>query len=290
MRMIYNWGKLCQRKEIETPILNQSLFPEPEKLNKKETKQKALSLGWKKLSIITFVIRFSLLKGVLFNRTNGFYFSSSSLDGLKDELLKSTGYPVSTNVAISALLTYLSIKLHYHKSNSSITAAIVLDMRERHENFTGTFIGNASTVIASKEFSSNSGLNDIAKYIFEAIEPFRRKPSEHLKEFLSLTLNTVHYNIPFYVFNITNMLTKKPTAIYINNFSRFHIYDANFGYGKPICVLPHDLYDPVLIWPAHPSKGGLEVYFAGRNYARINKMKKDDPWLNELERYSIDKC
>jgi len=285
--MIYNWGKLCQNIEIDRPIVDQSYFPEPEKLTKDETNRKAMSWGWKKFSILSlFTFLYPLITGVLFSRTKGFYFSSKSIKLIKNELSKSSGYPISTNIALSALMTSLNIRLHGHERGSFIKTSIVLNMRERHENFPKTFAGNASTVIESEEFLSETELSNIAKYIYESIEPFRSKPSEHLKDFLSLMLNSIKYKLSRIPFNIVKANSKKPTTVYINNFSSLHIYDVDFGFGSPVQVIPHDLYDPVFIWPANPDKGGFEVYFSGWSCAAIKKLHEDDPWLKEIEGYS----
>ena len=82
------------------------------------------------------------------------------------------------------------------------------------------------------------------------------------------------------------MHSKIPTVIHINNFTNLHIYDIDFGSGKPISVIPHDLGDQVLIWPANPKKGGMEIYFSGRPAQIINKMKKEDPWFQEMKQYA----
>jgi len=60
---------------------------------------------------------------------------------------------------------------------------------------------------------------------------------------------------------------------------------VDFGLGKPVSVIPHDLRDQVLIWPAPPAKGGIEVYFSGITARRIRKLKEGDVWLQEMKQY-----
>jgi len=60
------------------------------------------------------------------------------------------------------------------------------------------------------------------------------------------------------------------------------VYDLDFGSGKPQFVIPHDLLDQVLIWPAHPDKGGVDVYFSGIPARVIQKLKIDRSFLQDL--------
>jgi len=73
--------------------------------------------------------------------------------------------------------------------------------------------------------------------------------------------------------------SKQSTVYHINNFSHLYIYDIDFGSGQPVSVILHDLGDQVLIWPAHPDNGGVEIYFAGMSARLIHKLENGDPWL-----------
>ncbi len=87
------------------------------------------------------------------------------------------------------------------------------------------------------------------------------------------------HRLPYAPVDIAGINAKKPTMAYINNFSKLPIYDLDFGSGKPEFVIPHDLLDQVVIWPAHPDKGRVEVYFSGIPARMIDKLKKEDSWL-----------
>ena len=93
------------------------------------------------------------------------------------------------------------------------------------------------------------------------------------------------HKLPLFAFDVTEMLSKRPTIAHINNFSKLRIYDIDFGSGKPVSVIPHNLSDQVLIWPALPVKGGLEVYFSVIPALRIRKLKEGDAWLKEMMQY-----
>lgn len=78
-----------------------------------------------------------------------------------------------------------------------------------------------------------------------------------------LTLNALLDRLPVVSFDIAGMYARKPTVFQVNNLSRFPIYEVDFDSGKPVLAIPPDLPNPILIWPAPPWKGGIEVYFSG---------------------------
>ncbi len=80
---------------------------------------------------------------------------------------------------------------------------------------------------------------------------------------MELNLYTIKQKLPLAPFEVMGMHAKKPSVVYLNNFSRLHIYDIDFGRGNPVKVIPHNLQDQVVIWPAPPKVGGVELYFAG---------------------------
>jgi hypothetical protein len=83
------------------------------------------------------------------------------------------------------------------------------------------------------------------------------------------------------------MYSKKPTVFHINNFSRFPVYRIDFGSGKPKVVIPSDLANPIFIWNAPPQKDGVEVYFSGTLACTIARLKESDPWMKEMQQYSL---
>jgi hypothetical protein len=61
----------------------------------------------------------------------------------------------------------------------------------------------------------------------------------------------------------------------VKNFSKLHIYDIDFGSGLPVKVIPHNLSDQVVIWPAPPAVGGVEVYFSGIPIRYVSLLQGD---------------
>ena len=60
------------------------------------------------------------------------------------------------------------------------------------------------------------------------------------------------------------------------------IYDVDFGGRGPVRAIPHNLLDPVLIWPAPPNVGGVEVYLTGMAAHAAARLADDDPWWGDV--------
>ena len=54
--MVYNWGKISKKEDFEKPVLDQSLFPVPEALSRNQALKYAIDSGWKKISVLSFII------------------------------------------------------------------------------------------------------------------------------------------------------------------------------------------------------------------------------------------
>jgi len=285
--MVYNWTQICKKEDFLKPVLDQSLFLTPEKLSKDQVKIAAQKQGYKKIPTLSF-IKFlpKLMLGILNQRSNAFHISSESLKTLKQKTSTDNNVTYSTNTALSAFITHMCIKLFSHDEKTICKQVTVANTRMHLENIPSNFVGNASTFITTPSFFAGASMDEIAKIIHQTIEPIRKKPSPELKKLMTMTVNLMSNKLPMFPFDFTKMHAKKPTVIHINNFSKLHIYDIDFGLGKPLSVIPHDLGDQVLIWPAHPDKGGVEVYFSGTLASMIHKLKEEDPWLLEMKQYA----
>ena len=285
--MAYNWAQICKKEDFTKPLLNQSLMPSPENISKDQVIKNAYEQGWMKIS------KWSLLKmlpkfisGILRERTDAFYFSSDSLNKLKQKISVDTDFTCSTNTALSAFIIKMCTRLFKHDEKTKCKQVSVANIRNRLEGIPSNFVGNASTFVTTPSFSAGASIDEIAKIIHQTLEPIRQTPSQEIKKSMLISINNMNYKLLIFPFDFTELHSKKPTLIHINNFSKLHIYDINFGTGKPVSVIPHDLGDQVLIWPAHPKKGGVEVYFTGIPARIIRKLKEENPWLQEMKQYS----
>jgi hypothetical protein len=118
-------------------------------------------------------------------------------------------------------------------------------------------------------------MHEIALTVDQTLEKVRQSPSAKLQSLMELNLYAIKHKLPLAPFDVMGMHAKKPTIVYLNNFSRLHIYDVNFGMGIPHKVIPHNLKDQVVIWPASPAIGGVELYFAGVPLRYVHTLEND---------------
>jgi shikimate O-hydroxycinnamoyltransferase len=274
--MVYNWSKICRGEAIEQPVLNQSLLPAPSYHSPEEAKEAALAAGWKKLTIFSF---FNLLpvivSGLLGKRSGPFYVSAETVKRLKQQLSEVPGGPYSTNVALSALITKRCMQLYQHPENTFCSVVNVVNTRERLAGIPSAYVGNSSLSLTTPAFSSEAGMGEIASVINQSLEKVRKSPSAELQNLMELNLYAIEHKLPLAPFDVMGMHAKKPTIFYVNNFTRLHIYDIDFGRGNPVKVIPHNLKDQVVIWPAPPAVGGFEIYFAGVPLRYVNALEQD---------------
>jgi len=281
--MVYNWGQICRKQEIEEPVLDQSTFPVPAELPKEKAEKKAVGSGWVKISWLFLVKMVPLyISGTLKMRTGAFHVSAELIKPLKQEIEEKTGICCSSNVALSALITKKCFDLYRHDEETTCKQVTVVNCRGRLPGVPSTFVGNASTTIATPALKAGASISDIAAVIDQTLEPVRQKPSLKLQELLAINYNAMKHKLPYAPFDLSKMHAKKPTVAYINNFSKLPIYELDFGTGKPQFVIPHNLYDQVVIWPARPGKGGVEVYFSGIPARIIQKQAIDRSFLEDL--------
>ena len=284
--MVNNWGKLYRGEKISEPVFDQSKMFDYEKLPIEKLKKMALENGWKQLNFFLIV---KLILSSIFNssklRVGPFFLSKKKLDLLKNEIGKDNGFECSTNIALSALITKLGIELFGLSKWTKCQQITVVDMRERLSDVGSLFCGNASITVGTRMFEAGSSISEIAKIIFETISPVLKNPSEKLELLNTINLNIMAKKLPFIPFDVVSMNSKKPSVFYTNNFSKLPIYEADFGTGCPYKVIPHDLPDPIVIWPANKDKNGIELYFSGVFAKKIKSLKSDDPWFKEIEQF-----
>lgn len=262
--MVYNWSKIFKGEEFEKPVIDQGLLPAPDDTPVQEIKAAALAAGWKQLSIFSiFKLLPAVVSGVIKKRSRPFYVSAATIERLKEEISNAAGIECSSNLALSALITRRCMELYDHSDDTRCSIVTVINTRKRLANIPATYAGNSSLSLATPPFPAKAGLTEIAAILHQTLEPARKSPSPELQELLQLSINTMNRKLPFAPFDVFGMHAKKPAIAYINNFSKLHIYDIDFGTGRPVKVIPHDLLDQVVIWPTSPEHGGVEVYFSG---------------------------
>ncbi|MFN2299106.1 MAG: acyltransferase [Anaerolineales bacterium] len=285
-KMADNWGRICRGADFERPVLEQGLLPEPQRLTRREGMRFALDNGWVKLSTLKFLRLLPLFaSGILKERTDAFPFSAEALERLKREFAARLGFPCSANVALSALLTKMCMRLAGVARETACTQITVANGRGHLEGIPEAFAGNASTFVITPSFPGDSAVEDIARIIHDALAPKLKTPSPEMRRDLLVSLALIPLGLPVGHVDLAEMYARPPTLFQINNFSKLPAYGVDFGAGRPVRAVPHDLADPILIWPAHPSQGGVEVYF-GTIFARmIGRLRAGDPWMGAMREY-----
>jgi hypothetical protein len=270
--MVHNWSRLCGgavAADLPQPLFDQSLLPNGAGRTKKEAVQEALGEGWKPVSLSTVFGGIGmLLRGGMLDRTPPIHFSRERLDELKAKAAEEAERPrLTTNEALSAHMTKQLMSLHGLPAGTPSTVVNVLDCRERFRSVPPTFVGNLAFPVATFGIRPEQSLGEIARRLHDRLLPYREKPSTELERLLMLSLDAIRHKALVLPWDVTEAHRSKPTLTYVNNFSTLPIYDLDFGTpdapSRPIHNIPHLLPDPVFLWPAHPSKGGIDVYLSG---------------------------
>ncbi len=274
--MVYNWGQIYKNEFFDEPVLDQSLLPIPEDTTADKIKAAALEAGWKTLSIFSIIKLLPVIaSGVIKKRSRPFYISAKTISCLKKQIANTTGISCSSNVVLSALISKRCIDLYNHSENTRCIVINVINTRQRLAGIPSTYAGNSSLSIATSAFPVEADIDQIASIIHHTLEPVRKSPSPTLQKLMQLNLYVMKHKLPLAPFDILGMYAKKPTIMYLNNFSKLHIYDIDFGQGKPIRVIPHDLHDQIVIWPTPSATGGIEVYFSGIPVHYVNLLENN---------------
>lgn len=188
------------------------------------------------------------------------------------------------NDVLSAFFIEACARLNRDEGTIEMYATVnVTNYRERVPFIPQRYIGNASYMIATPLLSADTPIGIRAGAIHNAIAPMVGAGSKKLEELIHTAAEVSARKIPLMPFEFFKAFNEKPTMLYINNFSRLPIYHPDFGTGIPYSAIPHELGDPVHIWPAPPEKGCVEVYFTGAFARRIKQLGADDPWFRSME-------
>ncbi|MCK6512281.1 hypothetical protein L6R29_20315 [Myxococcota bacterium] len=290
--MVANWGRLYAGKSMVAPCLDQSLVqvfqPTEPLLSKKEVRERVVAAGWIKPSFLKLMSGLPLfLFGGILQRTRPIFLSQEALAGLRKRTEETAGKEIGLYALLCAHLSRSCAQLFHASASVACGQVSVLDGRERLAGIPPEFVGNASFVASGGAFRSDEPLVDIAARTQEALAPSLARPSPKLMDDLRLTLQLMRHRGLFYLpYDLAAIYNYRPSVFYVNNFSKFPIYGVDFGDCArslhPVLVIPHNLPDPILIWPAPPAKGGLEVYLTGFLARGAHKQPIDGAWWRSL--------
>lgn len=300
--MLDRWSRYCRSnvtdksKPSVPPSLDQSQIPyAPGRRSKAQTLESMADAGWSKIDVIPAAAR---LADVLFNdglmlhnfeRTRPFVLSQAGLARMKLaaelEAKARRGTPfVTSNEALSSFLCQLMARLFEYDDAEPCSHSTMLNWRGRFPGLAANFAGNASSAIKTCDFHAGTSLGIITASMHEGLEPL--KGGDTLVEHVNLFLDVHDNGIAAHMADPATLpyLSRSPTTFVTNNFARYPIYDADFGQGRPVAVVPHHCGDQIVIWPM-PHDEGVALFFQGSTAIRIKNLPDDSTFFRELFKF-----
>ncbi len=303
--LVRNWGRATRGRSFPPPIFDRPPSLQREPRSRAMVAGSAREADWQKLSILDLLrILLSLvapgsvrppfprsrarLRGE--DRTFVAHFSPEALRRLRDALTRDSGCDrLSTNSAIVGHVAGCAVRLLGLDPESQLTVSAVVDYRQRVDGLLAAFANNAVVAVPTPPIAAGTPPAEIAACFQRRLEPMLRQPSEELLDLARLSEEVSHHRLLYANYPLMNLLGRRPSHFFTNSFSRFPIYDVDFGTearpARPVRVIPQDLGDPILLWPAPPAAGGLELYFGGAFARALRALADADPWLAELRRF-----
>jgi hypothetical protein len=253
-----------------------------------EVARAARQAGWHRVTALDLV-RNALARPRLLERAFVAPLSPSMLRGCRETLARGPGCErLSTNSAVLAHVAYCLARLVGLADGDSFVVSVAVDQRGRLGSLTDEFAGNAVSVVATEPIPASTGREGIAVRLHGRLEPMIARPSPALESIAGLTADVVGHRLPYSPL-VGSSLLRRRALFYTNSFSKFPVYDLDFGIAprplRPIRAIPHNLGDPILVWPAPPAVGGLELYFSGALARAVGRVGKTDRWWAELQRF-----
>lgn len=214
--------------------------------------------GWPGRFIKGAIIR-AMDRSVHYNLPVAIHFTPQDVKRLKDAVLKESGEDwISTNMALSAHFTRLIAQLSYgEEPKYEMQIGQLLDLRNRYfetdSKAQKDYIGNAILIHIDKadfpEDLQNTSRGALARY-------YKTRQSKtdmrDVKTRLDLLADSLRHGY-------TNPeLDVKNPIISLNNQSKMNVYDAGFAGQSPLRVVPQDVGDNVMFFPA--ADGGVEIH------------------------------
>ncbi|MBN1336060.1 MAG: hypothetical protein JXB39_08880 [Deltaproteobacteria bacterium] len=277
------WSRICTGRPVEPTVLDPSLLPSFPDRSKDEAVRAARDAGWVKPSVLRMLPTLArLMLGRLGNRSRPILLDASALDAIGDAA--GAGLPedvrLGRNDVITAHLTRMCARL-CHPPDTVCQQVVVLDGRGHLSGVPDAFVGNVALSALGARFPAGASLPEVALATHRALAPWLARPSPALDALWCTSLELMRHRVLMATYDVSATYTRRPTVFYVNNFARMPVYDVDFGTGPPVRVVPHDLPDPILVWPAPPGRKGVEVYLAGV-LDRASRAWGDDAWWAEL--------
>ena len=198
---------------------------------------------------------------------------------------ESPGERVTLNTALVAHVTRCLTTLLRFAPDAPITVSVVADTRGRLAAFPRDYVGNASTIVCTEAMPAGAPRGEIAARIQRELRRTLSRSTARLAAREALLDEVIVRRVRFLQVPLGRMMRRRPSHIYTNSFATYPIYDLDFGGVRPIRVVPPNLGDPVMIWPAPPDVGGVEVHVGGPFARHLRTLADDDPWWSAFRQF-----
>ena len=186
-------------------------------------------------------------------------FTRDQIAQLKDTVHAESGEDwISTNVAISAHFASIMARLlASDRRHKPFRIGQLLDLRDRYfeddRSEQSNFIGNAILIHTEKaKFPGDIKRYDrgaFARFFKKTLSEIDTQSLQHRMDLIADSLR-LGYNYPG--------LEMSDPLLAVNNQSKMPVYDVEFGNQRPIRVIPQDVGDNIMFFPA--PDGGMEIY------------------------------
>ncbi|HEU4619741.1 MAG TPA: acyltransferase [Gammaproteobacteria bacterium] len=253
-----------------------------------EVARAARQAGWRRVSPLD-IVRFAVARPGLHDRAFVAHFSPAALQRCKETLARDAACPrLSTNSALLAHVAHSLAALVGLADRDRFALSVAVDQRGRASSVPEDFAGNAVAIVVTPPIPARADRAAIAARVHACVEPVTNRPSPSLESLAQLTREVVAHRLPWTPLP-RNRLGRRRKLFYTNSFARFPVYDLDFGDEsrpvRPVRAIPHNLGDPVILWPSPPPVGGLDVYFSGKLARAVSRVARDHPWWTEMRRF-----
>ena len=286
--MVRNLSRATTGRDFPQPVFARA--PDRSRLRRRTAvARSARDAGWHRLTLLD-VLRYAIARPRLLDRSLVARFSPEMLRRCKTALARDSSCErLSTNSALLAHVTRCAGTLLGLDARSRIVVSAAVDQRGRVAGLPESFAGNAVSLAATAPIAARASAADIARSIHTRLEPLLERPSTELESITALTGEVAAHRLPYTPLPGARLLEPGPTLFYTNSFWKFPVYDVDFGDGthpvRPVRAIPHNLGDPIVLWPAPPSTGGIELYFSGSLARAVARLDSSDDWWNSLYRF-----
>ncbi len=209
-----------------------------------------------------------------------FHFTPGQLEQLKANILEESGLDwISTNMALGAHLISAILPLQRSAKDRDLGIGNVVNVRSRIAEKSGSnrsaFIGNALCIMIDN-LSTEGPLTEIPRGAIarHLRSSFDKMTSEHLEWALNTVFDALSAGYGYPGLGLTDPIMS------INNQAKFDVYNVDYGVGRPRRVIPHDVGDHIMIFPA--MDGGVEVYIRDFVSVKRQAMLQQPKWRDRI--------